>query len=470
MYRQINVHPEDWDLQRILWLNSSGEIEKYQLTTVTYGLACAPFLAMRVMLQLIQDEGHKFPWKEFVHNRVCLIQETLPTAQWRLIPGKMNPADCATRGLTPEQLSTHELWWSGPDWLKQSEPHWPSVNPTTPPSTQLEERPPTVFTTIMKSPPLWELVYKYSSLTKLLRITAICRRTVLIFKKLAKSITIEPISPEEIDWAKQFWCLQVQISEFPNEHKLLQENQPLSKSSSLYRFTPFIDSVGLIRIGGRLHNSPLNYPVKHPIEDELQSGHLFLNASNAHDIVENVQNNLWVDYHPQEQHHLDPFYIPESTMLAHFYSNPGRDEGLKELGKLASLLANDGTKWIFNPPASPHFGGKWEAGVKSVKYHLKRIVGDTILTYEEMTTVLNQIEAILNSRPLCPLSDDPDDLTALTPGHFLIGEPLITIPEPSLALIKISRMSIWQLTSHIVAKFWNQWSKSCLQRYLANYK
>jgi len=72
----------------------------------------------------------------------------------------------------------------------------------------------------------------------------------------------------------------------------------------------------------------------------------------------------------------------------------------KEVGKLSSLLAEDGTQWKFIPPGTPHFGGKWEAGVKSVKYHLKRIMGNQVLTYEEMTTMLTQIEAILNSRPL----------------------------------------------------------------------
>lgn len=83
----------------------------------------------------------------------------------------------------------------------------------------------------------------------------------------------------------------------------------------------------------------------------------------------------------------------------------------KELGNLSSLLAKDGTLWKFIPPATPHFGGKWEAGVKSVKHHLKRVVGNQLLTYEAMITILTQIEAILNSRPLCALTDDPDDLS-----------------------------------------------------------
>ncbi|XP_026827674.1 uncharacterized protein LOC113562437 [Ooceraea biroi] len=104
----------------------------------------------------------------------------------------------------------------------------------------------------------------------------------------------------------------------------------------------------------------------------------------------------------------------------------------KDWSHLANVLANDGTCWKFNPPAAPHCGGKWEAGVKSTKHHLKRIIGDTVLTYEEFATLLAQIEAVLNSRPLGALSDDPNDLSALTPGHLLIGTALTTIPEPTL--------------------------------------
>lgn len=69
----------------------------------------------------------------------------------------------------------------------------------------------------------------------------------------------------------------------------------------------------------------------------------------------------------------------------------------QESDKLATLLANDGTQWRFNPSSAPHFGGKWEAGIKSVKLHLYRIVGNTLLTYEGFTTFLTQIEAVLIS-------------------------------------------------------------------------
>ncbi|UYV61690.1 hypothetical protein LAZ67_1005924 [Cordylochernes scorpioides] len=87
----------------------------------------------------------------------------------------------------------------------------------------------------------------------------------------------------------------------------------------------------------------------------------------------------------------------------------------KDLRKLFNsnihdFASSEEIKWNFIPPSSPHFGGLWEAGIKSVKYHLRRIVGITKLTFEKLTTVLTQIEACLNSRPLCPLTDDPEDL------------------------------------------------------------
>lgn len=92
--------------------------------------------------------------------------------------------------------------------------------------------------------------------------------------------------------------------------------------------------------------------------------------------------------------------------------------------EIVSLAANDNINLSFIPPYSPHFGGLWEAGVKSCKHHLRRVVGNSHLTYEEFSTVLAQIEAVLNSRPIHPMSADPNDLRPLSPGHFLIGRPL----------------------------------------------
>lgn len=114
----------------------------------------------------------------------------------------------------------------------------------------------------------------------------------------------------------------------------------------------------------------------------------------------------------------------------------------RELKELAKIIANDGTQWKFNPPATPHFGGKWEAAVKSTKFHLRRVIGDTVLTYEELATLLSQIEAVLNSRPLCAMSEDPTDLVPLTPGHFLIGDAMNAVPEPTLLSERLSYLAM----------------------------
>ncbi|XP_025836570.1 uncharacterized protein LOC112906526 [Agrilus planipennis] len=124
-----------------------------------------------------------------------------------------------------------------------------------------------------------------------------------------------------------------------------------------------------------------------------------------------------------------------------------------------NIMNKSGITWHFIPPRSPHFGGLWEAGVKSVKNHLKRVVGNTKLTFEEFYTLLTQIEAVLNSRPLSPLSNDPTELEPLTPAHFLIGRKLTAMPEPSLLDIKESRLNKFQHIQKMQQDFWKRWSK-----------
>ncbi|XP_055910400.1 uncharacterized protein LOC129944760 [Eupeodes corollae] len=126
-------------------------------------------------------------------------------------------------------------------------------------------------------------------------------------------------------------------------------------------------------------------------------------------------------------------------------------------------LNNKSTEWRFMIPAAPHQGGIYEAAVKSMKYHLKRIVGMRVLPYEQLLTLLAQIEAILNSRPIHPLSDDPSDVQALTPAHFLVGEPaILPVPfdigsQPSTVGVKL-----WKERQQMLTHFWNRWSTEYL--------
>ena len=131
---------------------------------------------------------------------------------------------------------------------------------------------------------------------------------------------------------------------------------------------------------------------------------------------------------------------------------------------IADFLSRDSIQWHFNPPGAPHFGGLWEAGVKSVKYHLSRILTDYRLNYEELSTVFTQIEACLNSRPLTAMSSDPSDLEVLTSGHFLVGRPLVSTPEHDVMAIHQNRLSRWQLLQKLKQQFWSRWSSEYLSR------
>ncbi|XP_011873951.1 PREDICTED: uncharacterized protein LOC105565402 [Vollenhovia emeryi] len=120
------------------------------------------------------------------------------------------------------------------------------------------------------------------------------------------------------------------------------------------------------------------------------------------------------------------------------------------------------TSWTFIPPNAPHCGGLWEAAVKSVKYHLTRVVGRAHLTFEEMQTILCEIESILNSRPLTALSADPNDLAYLSPGHFLIGTTMNSLPSHDLTDIQENRLIRWQRIEQLKQHFWRRWSHKYL--------
>ncbi|XP_045777393.1 uncharacterized protein LOC123875556 isoform X2 [Maniola jurtina] len=126
---------------------------------------------------------------------------------------------------------------------------------------------------------------------------------------------------------------------------------------------------------------------------------------------------------------------------------------------LSEDIANEGVNFHFLAPYAAHQGGLWEAGVKSVKFHLQRVLGNCHLTYEELNTVLVQIEAILNSRPLTPLSTEPDDLMPLTPGHFIIGRPLTSLPAPNYVNSATSQLTRYQRLEQLRQHFWARWSK-----------
>ncbi|KAJ3661517.1 hypothetical protein Zmor_005911 [Zophobas morio] len=211
---------------------------------------------------------------------------------------------------------------------------------------------------------------------------------------------------------------------FANEIRSLQKNGTCSKP--FHEWTPFLDD-GLIRVTGRLHQTEFPYETKHPLL--LPRSH-----SRTELIIEAAHRK-----------HLHVGFRTLQYLL------------------LQAAAGNCAIKWHFNPPSAPHMGGLWEAGVKSFKSHLKRIVGEQLLTSEEFSAVLAQIEAVLNSRPLCPVSaDNPEDLSVLTPGHFLTIGPLVAVPDEPLEAMRLNRLNRWQLVQRSHQDFWHRWQQGYL--------
>lgn len=160
---------------------------------------------------------------------------------------------------------------------------------------------------------------------------------------------------------------------------------------------------------------------------------------------------------------------PDKVFSDHGTNFVGADRLLQEAFDMwkAEIIQHavhaSGTEWRFITPSAPHEGGIWEAAVKSMKHHLKRVMGTQKYSIQGITTLLASVEACLNSRPLCRLSDDPQDLEALTPAHFLIGRPLrLPIHEKAEDPPYSNKRLFMQLQFQIQA-FWKRWTSDYLQ-------
>ena len=174
---------------------------------------------------------------------------------------------------------------------------------------------------------------------------------------------------------------------------------------------------------------------------------------------------------------LDRFVARRGLPL-HLYSDNGPNyTGAKnQLSSIYKMLAskqsqdaiqayvfNHRITWHNSPQRAPHFGGLWEAAVKSTKFHLKRIVGQERLTFEELTTITCSVESFLNSRPLGPVtSHDVDGFSPLTPSHFLIGRAARAYPQEAV-IGKPTTLQRWSICQKATREFWDRWSQEYLQ-------
>lgn len=543
------------------------------LTSLTLRVDCRYWCDSTIVLSWLTTASSRL--KPFVRNRVNEINEATAGKAWGYVPSLENPADLVSRGVKADVISSSSMWWSGPSFLQNSEESWPKM----PNSSEKRDLPEIVCHiaqnthSTINTNPISNLVHRHSNFKRLLHSVAYVNRFIKNCKQKQNKINGN-LGTKELNNALIIVLKQCQIEMFPDEYLLLKSNKQLPRKNRLLSLSPYMDSSGVIRANGRLHNSNYSYDTKHPmllcskhhvtklifrakhielfhaspllLLAEIRQSYWTLGGRNlaksiVHHCVKCIRHkaqkiqpimghlptlrtelefpflNTSVDYAGPilianrrgrgckliksyiciftclavKAVHLElvtelsaEAYLaalrrfaarrgkPQTILSDNATNFVGASNDLKSIisnPSIASNLADENINFLFTPAYSPHFNGLAEAAVRSTKYHLRRVLGMTHLTYEEMYTCLTQIEAILNSRPITPLSTDPSDYCALTPSHFLIGRttssvPMQTVSETANVNLLERHRRVDALKLHFWRRFTNEYITSLQQR------
>ena len=278
----------------------SVSIPRLELMAAVLGVRLAETVSEKVEIPLSEHtlwtdsmdviywvQGHSRRLKSFVANRVAEIQRKTSPAQWRHVPGEKNPADDATRGLDLRDMSTESRWFQGPSFLHEGEESWPlDCRPYETDCTEEGKQELAKISLTFQSNRSFPLLDadRFSSWLKLLRVTAWIMRFIsrckrarlhrmqaseLIYSQetdVGQSSSLEKVLDlEEMKNAEKYWLRETQRERFSEELTTLRQGRNVLKGSQLWRWSPFLDSDGILRVGGRLEMSNLPYDTKHPV-------------------------------------------------------------------------------------------------------------------------------------------------------------------------------------------------------------
>ncbi|GFV10466.1 integrase catalytic domain-containing protein [Trichonephila clavipes] len=441
-----------------------------------------------------------------------LLQATLPTL---ILPisetfacGLENPADCGTRGIPPTKLEKCNLWFNGPDWLRSS----------TFPIGEFEDNPQLqehmsaeakrtsklIMLNVVDATFKAEFFQKFSSWNKLKRVVAYCLRFVKncslsACKRRMSFLTTAELSEAENDIVKviqrDHFSMEVSyLSADSQKHpillpktnhvvnliifdyhlKLLHASTQLLQAALREKFWILSARDAVRRVVRRCIPCFRNRPkFAEQIMGDLPEPRVCPSSVFQRTAMKAVQLEVVNDLTSKAFIACLKRFVARRGKPSEIFCDQGTNfygasrDLIKEFRQLLKedavhqFLVTDNITFLFNPPSAPHFGGIWEATVKSFRFHLNRVVGVTSLTFEELSTLSSQIEGCLNSRPLCILSSSPDDPCVLTPGHFLIGKALTAIPQPTVP-DDLRHCDRWRLLTRMTQHFWNRWSSEYL--------
>lgn len=127
--------------------------------------------------------------------------------------------------------------------------------------------------------------------------------------------------------------------------------------------------------------------------------------------------------------------------------------------KIQRAMAQEGIKWIFNPPAASHHGGIWERMISMVRKVLSTVLRKQCLDNEGFHTVLCEAEAILNDRPMTKLFNGPNDLEPLTPNHILLMKGKPVLPPGLFEKKDMYIRRRWRQGQYLADLFWKRWTR-----------
>ena len=231
----------------------------------------------------------------YVANRLQQIRDLSDPGQWRHVSTTENPADIASRGCPPSELTMTSAWFRGPEFLwRQNLPEVPDAAPAP------EEATTRAQSCLAADDSILQQLQRISSWSKMKRIISLC----LKFKTRHVNGNKLATSPNYSFKAEEAILRLVQRKAFPQELKLLSKGNAVPLSSPLSKLDPFLDDHGLLRVGGRVRNSALPYNVKHPAllpkdhhitEAVLKHFHAMTAHQGRNMTINEVRNNgLWI--------------------------------------------------------------------------------------------------------------------------------------------------------------------------------
>ena len=124
---------------------------------------------------------------------------------------------------------------------------------------------------------------------------------------------------------------------------------------------------------------------------------------------------------------------------------------------IEKFLRQKNIRWKFNPLGASHMGGAWERTIRSVRKIRRALLGQQLVSDEILRTLMSEVEGILNSRPLTPVSSDPKDLDPLTPNDLLLLRANPNLPPGVFNKDEIHSKRRWRQVQYMADVFWKRW-------------